>query len=259
MNVPPGYVVEQVRGNRVIALVSELDSVHRALRSASSLYEWAAGHPSARSHLGRGAAYQVSTDGSDWLVRRYRRGGLVARLLSDRYAAVGAPRPLRELRASEAARGRGVPTPQVLAAAIYDAGPFYRADLVTSFVPDSRELAEVSFGAARIDGDRLAQAWHAAGTLLRLTFAAGIDHADLNLRNILLTRLDDAAPQAWLLDLDRATAGNGPVGRRGRLRMLNRLHRSRRKLEAQSGLALAPAALESFAAGLAGERTGTPA
>ena len=57
----------------------------------------------------------------------------------------GTPRPVHETRVSEEARRRGVPTPRVVAAMTYPQGPYYRADLVTEFVPASTDLVESLF------------------------------------------------------------------------------------------------------------------
>ncbi|HUF50549.1 MAG TPA: lipopolysaccharide kinase InaA family protein, partial [Longimicrobiales bacterium] len=204
----------------------------------------AAAVPGAESFAGRGAAYRMRSADGDWLVRHYRRGGLVARVLDEEYLRVGVPRPLRELRASAAARSRGVATPQVVAAITYPAGPFYRADLATTFIEDGADLADITFGSeqdAVQDGVREA-AWRAAGALLSTAFAAGVDHADLNLRNILVT----AGGTAYLLDLDRAIVHEGSVSDVARNRMLERLHRSRRKLESIHGRPVGQTELRAF-------------
>lgn len=259
---PAGYLIERERGALIVALPSAMAAVRAAVRSAGSLYEAAASAPAAQSFRGRGAAYRMPHDGGDWVVRHYCRGGAAARVLRDTYVRLGEPRPLRELRASVAARSRGVATPEVVAAVVYPASAFYRADLATRFVPDARDLADVTFdpgdgraasdSSARDEGARVA-AWRAAGLLLCSAFAAGVHHADLSLRNILVRVGADArsyeyAGQAWLLDLDRAVVRDDEVSDVARSRMLERLHRSRRKLEQEHARAVPAAALAAFAA-----------
>jgi 3-deoxy-D-manno-octulosonic acid kinase len=251
--LPTGYAEERERGAQVVALPSVMSRVCSAVREGGTLYDWAASLQGARAFTGRGAAYAVETGAGTWVVRHYRRGGAVARLLGDRYARLGEARPLRELTASAAARSRGVPTPEVLAAVIYPAGAFYRADLATAYVPDSADLAETTLGPAREDGPGRLQAWWAAGSLLRTAFDAGIEHADLNLRNILITRTADGVG-ALLLDLDRAIVHPGPVSAATRAALLRRLHRSRRKLERALGRATPDAELAALDAALEGVR-----
>lgn len=180
---------------------------------------------------GRGPVHVVEAGGRPRAVRHYFRGGAVAALLGDRYLRVGEPRPLAELRASEAARSRGVPSPRVVAGAVYPAGVFYRADLVTDYVPGARDLAAWLFGEAGPDERRAALA--ATGTLVARMAAAGLRHPDLNAGNVLLTTSDDGL-RALLLDLDRcALAPPGRSASSGPL--LARLERSLRKLSGATG------------------------
>lgn len=248
--VPEGYVTGRERGAEIVALPSAIRIVSEALVSGSTLYDWAAASAGARSFTGRGAAWAVSTPAGDWVVRHYRRGGAVARVLRDRYLRAGASRPLKELRASVAARGRGVPTPEIVAAVVYGAGPVYRADLATRLVPEAADLADVTLGPARLAEPGREAAWRAAGALLKLALAAGVEHRDLNLRNILVQRPASRAPLAFLLDLDRARVHEQPVSDVVRAGMLERLHRSRRKLEARLGVATTPRELDAFEEGL---------
>lgn len=266
-----GYEVERERGALVVALPSVMAETMALVRQHGTLYDAAAARPDAQAFTGRGAAYRMTLAESDCVVRHYRRGGAVAHVLHDEYLRAGEPRPLRELHASIAARARGVATPEVVAAIAYLAGPLYRADLATRFVADSRDLASVLFGSA-IDrpkrnphahiparGEsregssepiRIA-AWRATGALLRSAFAAGIEHADLNLRNILLCGVVES-PHALLIDLDRATVHEHPVSADARASMLARLHRSRIKLENLAGERCGQAEIAAFDAGLGG-------
>jgi 3-deoxy-D-manno-octulosonic acid kinase len=246
-----GHERRRERGAEIVALPSLVGAASDAVAAAGSLHAWAAGSPGGRTLRGRGAAWAVELGGVACVVRHYRRGGAVARLLDDRYLRIGRPRPLREMVASARARERGVRTPEVLATVTYAQGVFYRADIATRFVPDSMDLAAATLGPAHLpDGERLA-AWTAAGALLRTAFEAGVLHRDLNLRNILVQRTDGELV-AWLIDLDRADVGEHELSDLRRSWMLDRLHRSRHKLEAQMGRRADAGELAAFAA-LAGD------
>jgi 3-deoxy-D-manno-octulosonic acid kinase len=188
---------ERIGRARVVAREGAVETVRAALNSTGSLFDWAAGRPGAQRLEGRGAAYRVRLDGADWLVRHYRRGGAVAVHLGDRYVRVGVPRPFRELEASQAARARGVPTPAVMAAVVYNAGVVYRGDIAVEFIPRSRTLADVLFGGVGKDGagagsgDNRRPAAHAAGAAIRQGHDRGLVHPDLNLQNILLAETGD--------------------------------------------------------------------
>jgi 3-deoxy-D-manno-octulosonic acid kinase len=220
------------------------------VESGRTLADIARASEDSRELIGRGTAWDVATPAGRWVIRHYRRGGAVADLLGDRYLRAGAPRPFAELEASEAARARGVPTPEVMAAIAYPAGPFYRADIPTALIPDSADLATLAFDASPpIDVDPAA-AWREAGSLIRLAAEAGVRHVDLNLRNILIASTP-VGPRAWLLDLDRCRVGEA-LPAAGRERMIERFHRSRVKLEGLHDRRVGEAELAAFRAGLDG-------
>ncbi|MEX2281197.1 MAG: lipopolysaccharide kinase InaA family protein [Gemmatimonadota bacterium] len=217
-----------------------------ALHSHDTLYAYAATRTDAQPLEGRGATYRVSTPHGEWVVRRYRRGGAVASVLGDRYVRLGQPRPLRELIVSAAARERGIRTPEVMALGIHPSRWFLRADLATAYVPDSEDLAQLGFGQTqRSRADQLA-AFEAAAALVAELASAGLAHADLNLKNILI-KFGAGRPEAWVLDLDRARIGRASAGS-----MHARLERSLNKWERNTGRALAP----EFRAALLAHRSG---
>lgn len=169
----------------------------------------------------------------EWALRHYRRGGLVARLLHDRFpwAGPGNTRSFREWRLLRGLHARGLPVPRPVAAAYTRAGPVaYTADLLTLRIPGAEPLS------ARLAREPLPpETWHALGACIRVFHDAGVWHADLNAHNLLLDR--DERP--WLLDFDRGRIrGPGPW----RARNLQRLLRSLDKIRAADpGLHLAPA------------------
>jgi len=206
--------------------------VRGAIESAGTLEAFAAGR--ARAVLaGRGNAYVIEAPRRRLVVRHYRRGGAVAAALGDRYARLGEFRPFHELWVSAVGRSRGVSTPAVVAAVVYPSGPFYRGDLATDYVPDSMTLADITFGERLHTADERMAAWHAAGRLLRATADAGLVHADLNLRNVLIA-WRAGRPVPHLLDLDRCRLV-ARVSRREIDRMKARLHRSAHRFGQATG------------------------
>ncbi|RMH21325.1 MAG: hypothetical protein D6701_02555, partial [Gemmatimonadetes bacterium] len=200
-----------------------------------TLEAWARARGIPVSSGGRGAAYVVpapDAEGARWVVRHFRRGGGV-RWLGDRYLRGGHPRPFAELAASEAVRARGIETPRVVAAALYEGPVFYRADLVTECVEDAVPLAAtLSDDAPDRPGPDAATAVAAALRLAERLAEAGVEHADLNAHNVLFRRSDEGRWTPVLLDLDRCR-----VGRRARspARMRARLLRSLGKVMAEAG------------------------
>ena len=176
---------------------------------------------------GRGGAFRVELeDGTRVVVRLYRRGGVLARLVRETYVGVR-PRPLRELAVTDEARRRGVPAAEVLAARV-EGGVIYRGALVTAEVPAAVTLVD----ALRRAPDVLARSALAAsaGRAVAVLHEAGVFHADLNLTNILVGDGPEGSEVA-LLDFDRARVVHGPLPIGARRRNLRRLARSVAKLD----------------------------
>ncbi|HJU39356.1 MAG TPA: 3-deoxy-D-manno-octulosonic acid kinase, partial [Tahibacter sp.] len=129
------------------------------------------------------------------VLRHYRRGGLVARVLDDRYLWTGEPRTraFAEFRLLQTLAARGLPVPAPVAARYRRSGPFYRADLLMRRIPQSRTLAQ---HLAQETAD--AAAFARVGATIARFHAAGAYHADLNAHNIML-----AGDNVYLIDFDR--------------------------------------------------------
>lgn len=187
---------------------------------------------------GRGSAYRAALPGGvRAVVRPYRRGGWLARVLHETYLG-WRPRPLRELLATVEARRRGVAAVEVLAARV-EGGLAYRGALVTAEVPDATPLIDALRGAAD-PGTRAALA-RSAGSVVAAMHAAGVAHPDLNLTNLLAR----AGAVVAVVDLDRAVLVAPPLGAPARRRNLRRLLRSLRKLDPGGALGDA-AAIAAF-------------
>jgi len=172
---------------------------------------------------GRGTVAFVRTaTGQRWVLRHYRRGGLMAKLVSDRYLWTGTDRTrsFREWRLLRQLREWSLPVPQPIAARYVRTGLFYRADLITGELPVRLTLAQ-----ALLAGPLPADAWRAVGACVGALHARGVQHADLNAHNVLLG--DSNA--VYVLDFDR-----GCVRERGAWEqsVLERLQRSLRKVTA---------------------------
>lgn len=257
--IPEGYELHVDDDVEVAALPRALDALREAARHEGGVLGWAAARPDAKELLGRGLTLHVpapagaaAAEGERWVVRHYRRGGAVARINEDRYLDIGTRRPVRELKASHAARERGLPTPQVIGFAFHPTGVWYRADIVTRWVPDSVDLAAVLFpdDPASQPAERGRRAMALTGELVRRAHEAGLVHNDLNLKNVLLQHFDaDAGERAsgWLLDLDRAAVTRDSVAKFERDLMLRRFARSLKKWEKKRRTKLTHGEREAFA------------
>ena len=160
------------------------------------------------------------------LVRHYQRGGVFGHLLRDFY--LGRTRFLQEVRVSEWARGEDIPTAEVLALRIERKGPWlYRGDLVTREIEASEDLDEYLKSTRSREWstkDRGKEIIRSVALLLQGMHRAGLYHADLNLKNILV-QITERGVNSYVIDLDRARVIK-PLGSRMRIRNLVRLYRS---------------------------------
>ncbi|HPF72939.1 MAG: 3-deoxy-D-manno-octulosonic acid kinase [Rhodanobacteraceae bacterium] len=153
---------------------------------------------------GRGAVWFVDGEGRSGpiraVLRHYRRGGLMAKLMGDRYFWRGSEqsRPFHEFRLMQSLCRRGLPVPKPLAARYRRSGLFYRGDILIERVPRATTLAQ-----CLPDAISDAELWPRLGRTLGRFQKAGAFHADLNAHNILLDGSDDRDGGVWLIDFDR--------------------------------------------------------
>lgn len=175
---------------------------------------------------GRGAAWFIDVSAKHrYVLRAYRRGGMVGRLIRDWYLYTGKhrTRPAREIRLLERLEELDLPAPRPVAARYRRRGLVYRADILTERLPDTRPLSRV-LEQRSLD----AGGWRAIGQCIRRFHDRGVCHADLNAHNILL----DGRDEVYLIDFDR-----GRIRRPGRWQQAN-LHRLARSLDKLAGQGL---------------------
>ncbi len=226
-SAPPGYELFFAGRARVVAQQALAGAVRDAMAS-STLFGFASRQPGARPLAGRGTAWAATLpNGVEMVVRHSRHGGAFAALTGDVFLVpTRAPRELATaLRLADA----GVPTPEVVAYAVYPAmGPFARADVAT------RTLRGVDFPEAwraTADGTERKSLLGALATLLRSLRAAGARHPDLNLKNVFITPNGDG-PTAFVLDIDRVefgVSGSAEIGKANLARLIRSARKWRRR------------------------------
>jgi len=205
--VPPGFE-RLLLGHAVAVARSDVaDGIRRSLVSAdgsrSTLHEFAARQPGARTLQGRGAAFAVALpqSGVRVVVRHNRRGGLLAPITGDRF--LSPTRAPHELEMSLALAKLGIPTPEMLAYVLYPpGGVLQRSDVCSREIANSRDLAYIL---THEHGAERAAAFVTTAALLAALARAGARHADLNAKNILLTY-----ETAYVLDVDRLSLDGDP-------------------------------------------------
>lgn len=192
-----------------------------------------------------------------WVLRHYRRGGAIARLSEKRYLWLSPARnrAFAECRLLADLHQRGLPVPVPIGACAWREGPlglYYQAALVTRRIEGARALAELveralanpARGRAAPSAGSpvetaLSQTLAACGAMVQRFHRAGLDHVDLNARNILI----DARGKPWLIDLDRCRLR--PPGRWQR-RNLARLERSLEKFAPGQAAMLMPHVINGY-------------
>jgi 3-deoxy-D-manno-octulosonic acid kinase len=156
---------------------------------------WRARGQAQAASAGRGGASYIDAPFGRCVLRHYRRGGMVARVMGDRYLWTGAERTrgFAEFRLLSILCERNLRVPVPVAARFRRKGAHYRADLITRRIEGATTLAEL-LAQQRVD----AQAAALVGAALAGFHAQGAYHADLNAHNVLL-----AGATMWLIDFDR--------------------------------------------------------
>lgn len=217
---PPGFVLADGGGRALYASAENASEAVALGLDRPETWESALASGSARS--GRGATAVIGRAAPpDWRIKRMRRGGMTARLWRDRY-----PRPRRLVAMIDASReavARGVPAPRPVALLLEQAP----AALVRGWAAFEEVARGEDLAARARRGALTRDDLRAALVAVRLLHERGIDHADLNLGNLLVRNgPDGAGVEAFVLDLDRArlgpTAPLSPARRRAALRRLAR-------------------------------------
>ena len=171
---------------------------------------------------GRQAAWYVDCGTQHAVLRRYRRGGLAAKVSKEHYLWTGAHkvRSFNEFDILRSLYESGLPVPRPLAAAYWRSGVSYRAAIIVERLHDVVPLASA------LD---VADSEQVAGSIYAM-HEHGVWHADLNAYNILL----DPGGRAWLIDFDKASRPTLSPERRGA--NLLRLRRSLAKVAGAAGI-----------------------
>ncbi|MBL0917529.1 MAG: 3-deoxy-D-manno-octulosonic acid kinase [Hydrogenophaga sp.] len=168
---------------------------------------------------GRGQAALVQAPQGAYVLRHYRRGGLMAKLSDDRFAhePLARSRAMREFALLRLMRSWGLPVPAPVAALHTPHGLVYSADIAVAWLPGTRNLVQ-----CLRDAPATPTQWAALGTAIRRLHDRQVYHADLNAHNLLL----DAHDQAWVVDFDKCAVRPGEAWKAANLA---RLLRSLRK------------------------------
>jgi len=171
-------------------------STWKKLNPQAPLRQAARRHTQHRLFAGRAPVVLLPiTTTHELVVRPCVHGGLWGKFARDLYTNTN--RALKEIERSSLLTSKKIPTPLIQAALFYPAGSLWRIDIVTSYIPNSLDLA--SFISTRPSSPARSRAFSSIRKLFHKCRQNGILHPDCNARNILLTQ---SPSHAWLLDVD---------------------------------------------------------
>ena len=180
---------------------------------------WQQQHAITGQAKGRGAAIFIQHQQHHWVLRHYRRGGLVGKFIRDAFWFTGQNRTrvARELNLLAQMREWHLPCPNPVAGRVIQSGLLYRNDILIERIADATDVHDILCKRALTEDQ-----WQSIGRTIRRFHDKQVYHHDLNIHNILL----DASDEVWLIDFDKCDIR---IGERWKQDNLARLHRSLQK------------------------------
>ena len=169
---------------------------------------------------GRGNTMFVGNIPRQFVLRHFMRGGLIGKLVRDRYVWTGEDntRSFVEWRLLAKLADNNLRVPRPAAARYRRHGLTYTADIITVRIPAVTPLSEYITARSRDENF-----WRSTGAAIREFHACGVYHADMNAYNVQI----DTDELVWMLDFDKgALKAPGPWQQE----TLSRLHRSLQKI-----------------------------
>lgn len=171
------------------------------------------------SAAGRGTTYFFNHQQHDLVLRHYKRGGLIGKVLNDQYWFTGLnrTRAWRELSLLLRLNEFQLPAPKPVAARVKKCLGYYTADLITEKISNAQDAHQVLLQTAIST-----KTWQLIGKTIGLFHAHQVYHHDLNIHNIML----DEQEKVWLIDFDKCAI---KAGQKWKEQNIARLLRSLKK------------------------------
>jgi len=173
---------------------------------------------------GRGSVYFFRYSEMELVLRHYRRGGGVSKIIKDWYLGrrMENTRAWREYHMLIKMRELNLPVPRPIAVRVQMKKLIYKADLITERIMNAKTFVD----ALNIEGNNFL-VWKKVGQCIRKFHNTGVYHHDLNARNILV----DSDMRVHLIDFDRCKFRSGG---NWRSRNMFRLQRSLAKISSHA-------------------------
>jgi 3-deoxy-D-manno-octulosonic acid kinase len=172
---------------------------------------------------GRGTTYFFQYNNNEYVLRHYRRGGLIGRILSDQYLYVGLEksRAWQEFKLLQHMRTLDLTCPTPIAAMLKRRGLYYQADIISVRIPNAQDLHHILLE-KRLSAD----VWQKIGQTIAKFHNHQVYHHDLNIHNIML----DAEHRVWLIDFDKCGIKPGNNWKKSNITRLKRSFEKEQRL-----------------------------
>lgn len=171
------------------------------------------------ANSGRGAVWYIRASHINLVLRHFRRGGLIARIIKDWFFLFGAKSRVEiEQNILMEAYNKSLPVPRCVGYRVQKWGVFCKMDILMEEISEAENLFEKLLRSP-VD----TAVWENIGSTIRRLHNENFIHGDLNVHNILV----DASQKIWIIDFDKAS--NAYVGKVKKLQNLERLKRSLNK------------------------------
>lgn len=187
-----------------------------------------AGLPSTGAGRHSHPIYTVPETGEKFIIKQYRRGGLISHF--NKKTFLDKNRALNEMKLSQYAIKKSVPTAQIVAAGYKTIMPgIYHLYIVSKVIENTRPLPEFLCDLNANGLNAVKETAQAVIEAVLRLHDAGILHCDLNANNILISS-SKGKLTAFIIDLDKSSINNElPFYKR--IKNLQRLDRSMKKLK----------------------------
>lgn len=157
---------------------------------------WQSQNALAATGLGRGAVWFINSTFGHFVIRRYRRGGLMAKINKQHFLFTGIEqtRPWKELDLLEKMYTLNLPVPRPIGGLITFNRGFYQAKLLTETIYGANDVFDIVK-----NNNRHPVNWTEIGQVIKDFHNHGVYHSDLNCHNIMI----DSHDKIWVIDFDK--------------------------------------------------------
>ena len=172
---------------------------------------------------GRGTTYFFQHNNNEYVLRHYRRGGLIGKVLSDQYLYIGLEqsRAWQEFKLLQYMQTLDLACPTPIAAMLNKSGLYYQADIISTKIQGAQDLHHIL-----LDRILSTDVWQKIGQTIAEFHNHQIYHHDLNIHNIML----DAEHGVWLIDFDKCGIRQGKNWKKSNMARLKRSFEKEKRL-----------------------------